>query len=421
MLSHRIAGILRQYPNPEVAFFTADILTHGEAAHRAWGRGRSTSPYLIATVNYGGGLVTGREQLRQDMESLGLGSVGDYVVSAINEGKWYDDARLDQNTPVDVLAPWVARIVNRWLKTEPSMPPGVAPESIKARLYRAGKGKGWQRTTDIPEGDAIVAHYAALDPLAKHVREIADWTVATHPDLMRLTVNQALHRSRRWHAQFKREKAAAEAPPSDVVFVSGEWSFHALTTRAALEHEGHSQRHCVGGYWRQVAAGETLIFSVRSKKGIVATIEVLPADGRVVQVRGPANRPVVKPDICKAILSFFAYMGFSNMHGYCIPEIVYTEPAENPAGEYTYFGNCVSSTYEDIMALRGSSQSVTWRTFKRHVPEAREFFEQLGAFYEETTERNIEQSPFIAFFRGVHRGRPAYYAVWSGYEWIWEG
>lgn len=324
MLSHRIAGILKQYPNSEVAFFTAEVLLSGSGQYS---RGRDVGVYLRSEAQYEG-LVTGRERLHRDMEQLGLGSVGEYLVGAIGEGKWYNDARLDQNTPVDILAPWVARLVNRWLKTEPALPEGVNFGALQLRKYHAGRGKGWESTTGVPEADAIIEHYRSLHPLAKSIREIADWAVATHPDLMTLTVNQALHRSRRWHAQFKREKAAAEAPPSSVVFVSGDYTVHALTTREALEHEGHSQRHCVGSYWRQVAAGETLIFSVRSKKGIVATIEVNPQDGRVVQVRGPANRPVVKPDICEAALAFFAYMGYANPRGYCIPEIVYTAPPD---------------------------------------------------------------------------------------------
>ena len=54
------------------------------------------------------------------------------------------------------------------------------------------------------------------------------------------------------------------------------------------------------------------------------------------------------------------------------------------------------------------------------VAEAREFFEAQGAFYPETTHKDIEGSPFISFHKGYHRGRPAYWAGWSGYEWIWE-
>jgi hypothetical protein len=93
---------------------------------------------------------------------------------------------------------------------------------------------------------------------------------------------------------------------------------------------------------------------------------------------------------------------------------------ENPGKDYQYFGNCVSSTYEWIQDLRDNSVGVTWATFRRNIPDAREFFEEQGAFYPETTNKDIEGSPFISFNKGKHRGRPAYWADWSGYEWIWE-
>lgn len=87
---------------------------------------------------------------------------------------------------------------------------------------------------------------------------------------------------------------------------------------------------------------------------------------------------------------------------------------------YRYFGNCVCSTAEWIHQLRDNSRMITWRTFKRHIPEAREFFVQAGGFDPKVTDKQIEESGFFSFNRGYHRGIPCYWVGWSGYEWIWE-
>ncbi len=88
--------------------------------------------------------------------------------------------------------------------------------------------------------------------------------------------------------------------------------------------------------------------------------------------------------------------------------------------KYHYAGDCTNSTYEDISELRDSAAPVTWRTFRKHIPEARDFLEEVGAIWGDTTSEQIEGSGFLAFFKGIHRGRPAYFIDWSGYEWIWE-
>ncbi len=78
------------------------------------------------------------------------------------------------------------------------------------------------------------------------------------------------------------------------------------------------------------------------------------------------------------------------------------------------------TTYEDILELRDSAVPVTWRTLRKHVSEARDFLEEVGAIHGDTTNEQIEGSGFLGFFKGVRRGRPLYFIGWSGYEWIWE-
>jgi hypothetical protein len=86
---------------------------------------------------------------------------------------------------------------------------------------------------------------------------------------------------------------------------------------------------------------------------------------------------------------------------------------------WAYWGACLDSTYEDIWALKATETPVTWRTFRQRVPGAFDFFVERGAFWDDTTNKNIEDSYFIAFFKGVFMGQPCYFARWSGIEFIW--
>jgi hypothetical protein len=87
---------------------------------------------------------------------------------------------------------------------------------------------------------------------------------------------------------------------------------------------------------------------------------------------------------------------------------------------YQYVGNCTTSDAQSIWDMRNNSREVTWRTFRKHCPEARKLFEEKGGFWPKTTNKQIEDSGFFAFYKSTHRGTPCYYASWSGYEWIWE-
>jgi len=86
---------------------------------------------------------------------------------------------------------------------------------------------------------------------------------------------------------------------------------------------------------------------------------------------------------------------------------------------YRYIGNCVSSDAQSIWDMREKSRRVTWRTFRQHCPDARQFFEDQGAFWEETTHKQIEDSGFFDCHKSTYRGIPCYFADWSGFEWIW--
>ena len=89
------------------------------------------------------------------------------------------------------------------------------------------------------------------------------------------------------------------------------------------------------------------------------------------------------------------------------------------AKKWRYWGNCINSTAEDIWALEESEEEISWDTFKKHVPKARKFLLDIGAIWEETTNQNIRDTPFLDFYKGVFMGKPAYFFRWSRIEWIW--
>ncbi|MEL6348905.1 MAG: PcfJ domain-containing protein [Myxococcota bacterium] len=68
------------------------------------------------------------------------------------------------------------------------------------------------------------------------------------------------------------------------------WSVTEILTTKALAAEGRAQRHCVFSYSRTILSGQTSIWSVRLNGDRVLTVEVSHEMGRVVQVRGKANR-----------------------------------------------------------------------------------------------------------------------------------
>ena len=303
MFAHRIAGVLRQYHDPLVAFLTVEVLLGPQDS--SWHiRGTPTSYYLDSYVGPSADITVNAYLVYEDLSSWkdcqvdGEG-LRDQIEEWIAAGAWWHDGypQLNQHLRQDLIVPWVARLVNAWLKELPH----AEAEAVAQRL--GGE-----------QPNAVAEHCKILQKLSVASADIADWALAERPNLMKLTLNQALHRSRRWHAALKRKQAAAVAPPSEVVFTQGNLAFHSLTTRRALRHEGECQRHCVGSYWDDVQSGQTMIFSLRDRDNIPkATLEV--RSGHLVQFRGPANRQVKKEELLQATSNFLAYMGFAPRSG----------------------------------------------------------------------------------------------------------
>jgi len=344
MLSKRIAGILKQYPNPEVAFFATEVLTgNATSSYLQSGFSRQRrSDYLTPSMPpedrylhfsvddpiekikqtewrvkpdlddwrhaaYPAGLppLQGRDLLRDDLTSLGFDTLGNAMQAWLKSGEWYTSGTtLDQTLNTEVMSLWVAVWVNRWLKA-------------------------FSKLTTIGQ---LVDHYEEIRKLTSSLVDLCDYVSEERIDPAHLTLNQLLHRSRRWHAAQRRDEMAAASPPSERVYDRDKYGVFKLTTREALEHEGNFMNHCVGRYWKDVHDGVKDIYSVRNLDGqSVATIEVQA--GRVVQIKGPSNRNVTKPlELCDTVYYFLESIGAANRTGSCMKP---SQARENPEDEVT--------------------------------------------------------------------------------------
>ena len=295
-LDTRLAGVMRQY-GPLVAFYTGEVLITGRRGYS----GRSIPAYIGSDAS-----------LKDDLEQLCPGQPFDAALVSCLEGwlakkVWYEDTPLDSRW--DVLVPWTALQVQRCLK-------GKVPVRKAVPSWRNREPK------ENP-----------LEPLIRlhnKKQEILDWVQAEHPDLMKLSLNQVLHREARWHAALKRRNAVAEKTQQGSVvlaFPDG-WTVQELKTSKQLAAEGEAMGHCVGGenYVSAVGGGKQQIFSLRDPEG-VSHITLQVAEGRnvktVLQAKGRGNNIPKKSGICQRLRALVGQQGWeagtSDLR-YCFPE-----------------------------------------------------------------------------------------------------
>lgn len=119
--------------------------------------------------------------------------------------------------------------------------------------------------------------------------------VETGQSIARMSVEQALAQSVRWHQQkVKAQGKSVEGKDIKAVmnFDDGMTMVRVLTPQG-LDRDSECLGHCVGqgGYDRRIIDGSVKIFSLRDKDDNAhATIEV--TSGRVVQIKGAHNGPV---------------------------------------------------------------------------------------------------------------------------------
>jgi|APSaa5957512622_1039677.scaffolds.fasta_scaffold00102_12 hypothetical protein len=101
------------------------------------------------------------------------------------------------------------------------------------------------------------------------VRNMIDWLEEERPNIMPMSLAEAVDRSDEWHKQFAASASYGSpvTPGLTVVTWPDGWRIDRLVTARECEEEGQSMGHCVGGHWKYVRDGDELIFSIRDETG----------------------------------------------------------------------------------------------------------------------------------------------------------
>jgi hypothetical protein len=106
-------------------------------------------------------------------------------------------------------------------------------------------------------------------------------------------VNQMdLREFEEWLMEWKRENRAAEGRGEVVYEWPDGWTVQRLRNSEQCQWEGDEMGHCVGGYGQRVESGDTLIYSLRDRRGEPhATLEIRPSVYLTDVLGGPAIEP----------------------------------------------------------------------------------------------------------------------------------
>jgi hypothetical protein len=194
------------------------------------------------------------------------------------------EPELPPDSEYDFLFPWVAAQLG----------------PIAKRTQRAWKQEQEGRITH-PHAmhwyDEAPIFTAIAEALTRRGTAIAQWALANHIDLGRVTAAEAIEAAKNF-------KVVVRVPQGPVVYEYGDgWTVQELPPEA-LEAEGKVMQHCVGTYCEQVRRGDTVIYSLRDPQGQPhVTMEFLPASGRFEQIYGKQNeRP--KPEYEARVRAF---------------------------------------------------------------------------------------------------------------------
>jgi hypothetical protein len=90
---------------------------------------------------------------------------------------------------------------------------------------------------------------------------------------------------------------------------------------------------------------------------------------------------------------------------------------------YTFIGNCCNFASYEIQYLRSNSKRITFRTFRKYVPDAMSFLRGIDAAGCDASKADVERSDWFCFYKGsliTLNSKPVVWMDWSGYEWIWQ-
>jgi hypothetical protein len=191
----------------------------------------------------------------------------------------------------------------------PSIP--AAPESQRRWLSAMSDWTSMMRRR-LNNGDHLldwaafaIGRYLAQERERVATDLVADYVIAGHYLNERWDWVRASAESLAWHREIERASDFRSIGLFDLidygklpdrVEIDG-YTIVALRSRAALFAEGVTMHHCVASYARDVRMGTSFIYSVRTFKKAIATLELcrLPSDTLrygIVQLKGPCNAAV---------------------------------------------------------------------------------------------------------------------------------
>jgi hypothetical protein len=193
-----------------------------------------------------------------------------------------------------------------------------APDWIEARALEA-PAPDWCAAA-LDRGDLVV--FLRLDgSLAKTVRRTIEYLDAyieggRNRRVERIGYAQAVKEAKKARRKSQGARARERELGAIPVYRHGRsLAVVQLTTPENLEREGAAMQHCVADYADALRLEECEIYSLRDGTGAShATIEVDP-DGRVIQVKGPANGPVLA-DFRPAVRAFIARRGYEMLYDF---------------------------------------------------------------------------------------------------------
>lgn len=215
--------------------------------------------------------------------------------------------------------PWLGLQVHRLVRDVAEAERRLKPE-LKSEHSMSERGRllsrAWLNTKQKRDDDLYILATGGWDM-------IADWAVATSPNLTAMDFAQAHDAAVAWHMESGRQAELDEqARSGEPIWTDPDgWTVQRLTTRAQLQFEGEQMHHCVGSYFDDVAGGTSQILSLRDPEGGPhGTFEVTyvsddpdpddPMDWYIEQFRGKTNEPI-KPEYRRRARAFLQSRGLT--------------------------------------------------------------------------------------------------------------
>jgi hypothetical protein len=230
-----------------------------------------------------------------------IGATPDIIQFIISKGKEVsqfltDEFRKNRNLNLQQLqALQVPEKIDPYLKSEYLTSENYPPPMQKWILVSFRKLREGQPLEFINENPHIYNHYMNF---LNELNGIADWFLATHPDIFSFSAEQAMEASDEWHKMMigegegkiyepTKKESIIYGPVWDEEEWQG-WTMQEVTSKNDLLAEGNKMRHCVGGFCNKP---NTTIYSLRDPQNNPhVTIETNGSGEYVRQAQGNSNQ-----------------------------------------------------------------------------------------------------------------------------------